>query len=69
MNQSKPWYQSKTLWVNAAFAATTVLEANLQVIQSLMGAQAYLGMLAGAAFINGVLRLVTTQGISAGDKS
>ena len=65
---SKPWYKSKTLWVNAVFAATTVAEANLQVIQSLMGAQTYLGMLAGAAFINCFLRFITTQGLTTGEK-
>ena len=57
----KPWWQSKTLWLNAILAATTVAEAHLGLIQSHFGNAGYLGLLSFAAFLNAALRFVTSQ--------
>lgn len=57
----KKWWQSKTLWLNAALAAGTVAEANLGLIQSQFGPQSYLAIISLAAGLNAVLRFVTSQ--------
>lgn len=59
----KKWWKSKTLWLNAAFAGLTVMEANLSMLQSVIGPHAYLvlaGLVAGG---NMILRTLTTEGI------
>jgi hypothetical protein len=64
----KKWWKSKTLWVNAIFAATTVAEANLGLLQAQLGAQSYLGVMGAMAFVNCILRVITTQPIAGGGK-
>lgn len=57
---NKPWYTSKTLWVNAiAFAALLVQSFGTGFV---IDAEHQIGIL---AVINLVLRLVTKVGISA----
>ena len=59
----KKWYKSRTLWLNAAFAALTAVEAGLHLLQSQVGASAYLviaGLVAGG---NMMLRILTMTGI------
>ncbi len=61
---SKKWYMSKIIWLNAAFAALTAMEASLSLLQSVVGPHAYLiiaGLVAGG---NMILRTLTTQGIT-----
>ena len=56
----KPWYASKTLWVNAiAFVALLVQSFGTGFV---IGAEEQVGIL---AVLNLVLRLVTKTGISA----
>lgn len=57
----KPWWKSKTLWLNAALAAGTIAEANLGMIRDQFGAQSYLALISVAAAINAALRFVTSQ--------
>lgn len=57
----KPWYHSKTLWLNTALAAGTVVEANLGLLQSSMGTHAYLGLVGLAAASNAALRFFTNE--------
>lgn len=62
----KPWWKSKTLWLNTAVAVGTVVEANFQIIQAHIRAEFYLvlaGLLAGANF---VLRFLTNQAVCLG---
>lgn len=59
--QGKAWWKSKTLWLNAVLAATTVAEANLGMLQSMFGPKAYLGLLSFAAFLNAALRFITSE--------
>ena len=57
----KKWWQSKTLWLNAALAAGTVLEANLGVIRDALGPGSYFWLTGFAAAANAALRFVTSQ--------
>jgi hypothetical protein len=59
----KKWWKSKTLWLNATLAATTVAEANLGLLQSHFGNAAYIGLISAAAAGNAVLRFITTEPI------
>lgn len=59
----KQWWKSKTLWLNAVLAATTVAEAHLGLLQAQFGNTAYFGLLSIAAFLNAALRFVTSQPI------
>ena len=59
----KSWWKSKTLWLNAILAATTIAEANLGLLQSQFGPSAYLAILSFAAALNAALRFVTSQPI------
>jgi hypothetical protein len=64
----KRWWKSKTLWVNAVFAATTIAEANLGLLQGALGPKSYLGVMGAMAFVNCILRVITTQPIAGGGK-
>ena len=59
----KTWWKSKTLWLNAILAATTVAEAQLGLIQAHLGNGSYLALLSFAAALNAALRFVTSQPI------
>lgn len=60
----KPWWQSKTLQVNAAVAALVALEANTNLLQPYLPVNFYTALAVGLPIINAVLRIVTTQGLS-----
>lgn len=60
---SKKWWKSRTLWLNAGFAALTAVEASIHLLQSSLGPSSYLliaGLVAGG---NMVLRTITTTSI------
>jgi hypothetical protein len=59
----KPWWQSKTLWVNALMAGLVALEANTSVLQPLLPVNFYLAVSIGLPVINALLRIVTVQGL------
>lgn len=61
---AKPWYASRTLWINSILAGTTVLAANLQVLQPLIGPAFYVASICVVASVNAFLRLLTTQPIA-----
>lgn len=65
----KPWYTSKTLWVNAVVAALAALEAGTNVLQPFLPANFYAIVAVGLPVVNAVLRIVTTQGLSAGKQN
>ena len=60
----KPWYLSKTLWVNAVVAALAALEAGTGVLQPFLPANFYAIVAVGLPVVNAVLRIVTTQGLA-----
>ena len=57
----KKWWKSRILWLNAALAAGTVLEANLGVIRESLGHNSYFWLTGFAAAANAALRFVTSQ--------
>ncbi len=59
----KKWYKSKTLWLNAAFAALTAIEASIHLMQTALGPASYLVLAGCVAGGNMILRTVTTTGI------
>jgi hypothetical protein len=60
----KPWYQSKTLWVNVVVAALAALEAGTGLLQPYLPANFYVLVAVGLPVVNAVLRIVTTQGLT-----
>lgn len=61
---NKPWYTSKTLWVNAIAAGLIALEATMGALQPLMPVNFYAAMAVGLPVINAVLRIITTSALS-----
>jgi hypothetical protein len=59
----KPWYLSKTLWINALCAGLIALEAASGLLQPLLPANFYLIMAVALPIINAVLRVITTQAV------
>lgn len=62
--ENKPWYQSKTLIVNAAAAALVALEAGTGMLQPFLSVNLYTAVAVGLPVLNAVLRVVTTSGVS-----
>jgi len=60
----KPWWQSKTLWVNAIVAGLVALEANTTLLQPYLPAHFYTLVAVGLPIVNAVLRIVTSQGLT-----
>lgn len=49
------------LWLNAALAAGTIVEANMGILRDHLGPQSYLLVVGFAAGANAALRFVTSQ--------
>lgn len=60
----KPWWLSKTLWLNAIAGALVALESNTGLLQPYLRVNFYTALAVGLPVINAVLRIVTTQGLS-----
>lgn len=60
----KPWWQSKTLWVNSVAAGLAALEAGTGMLQPFMPANFYAMVAVGLPVVNAVLRVITTQGLT-----
>lgn len=60
----KPWYTSKTLWVNAVVAALAALEAGTGILKPFLPSNFYAIVAVGLPVVNAVLRIVTTQGLA-----
>jgi len=61
----KPWWKSKTLWVNIIVAVLASLEATTGLLQPYLPEHWYVVVAVGLPVINVVLRIVTTQGLKA----
>jgi hypothetical protein len=61
----KPWYKSKTLWVNIIVAVLATLEASTGLLQPYLPDHWYVAVAVGLPIINVVLRIITTQGLKA----
>jgi len=64
MEDSKPWWKSKTLRFNAAVAALGAIEANAQVIQPLLPVNFYSLLTVVLAAGNAMLRVITTASLT-----
>lgn len=58
---SKPWWESKTIWLNLAVGVVAVVDASTDVLHSVLPPDVMGGVLAATAVINVVLRAVTGQ--------
>lgn len=62
---AKPWWQSRTLWFNAACLAAAAAEPHIEQLQGVLPG----GIYAWLAFVlpvgNAVLRVLTTSAVSA----
>ena len=61
----KPWYQSKTIIVNAIAAALLALEAGTGLLQPYLPGNFYAIIAVGLPVVNAVLRVITTTALAA----
>ncbi len=61
---AKPWWKSRTLWLNAAVLTFAALEAGLQVLQPWMPVNVFAVVALALPVLNMVLRTVTTTAVS-----
>ncbi|MEW6646524.1 MAG: hypothetical protein AB1450_04955 [Pseudomonadota bacterium] len=66
MNESKPWWESKTVVINAVAAVLIALEAQWHLLQPYLPFNFWMGMSVALPIVNGVLRAVTSQPITFG---
>lgn len=64
MDDKKPFWQSRTLLINAFAAALVALEAGTGMLQPFLPINFYTALAVGLPVINAVLRVVTTQGVT-----
>lgn len=60
MPLAKPWWKSRTIWVNAGMAALTALEGVTGWLQPYLPVNFYVAMAVALPIVNGVLRAITT---------
>lgn len=60
----KPWWCSKTLWLNALAATFLLAEANVSALQGLVPETLQKWLIFGLPIINVWLRVITSQGLS-----
>ena len=61
----KPWYQSKTIIVNAIVAALVALEVGTGLLQAYLPGNFYTIIAVGLPVVNAILRVVTTTALTA----
>lgn len=61
----KPWYQSKTIIVNAIVAALVALEAGTGLLQAYLPGNFYTIIAVGLPVVNAILRVITTTALTA----
>lgn len=64
ITQSKPWYQSKTIWFNILVAALAAAEVSASMIQPFVQGNIYGYGLLLLTVGNASLRIITTQGLT-----
>jgi hypothetical protein len=62
--ECKPWWQSRTIWLNAAVAAVAIVEASSEALKPVLPPEAMGGLLAAVAVANVVLRAVSGQPVA-----
>jgi len=61
----KPWWKSRTLQANALVAALVALEAGTGALQPVLPVNFYTVVAVGLPIFNAVLRVVTSQALTA----
>lgn len=61
----KPWYQSKTIIVNAIVAALVALESGTGLLQAYLPGNFYAIIAVGLPVVNAILRVITTTALTA----
>lgn len=61
--QSKPWWQSKTLWFNAIVLALAAAEEHVGLLQPVLPVNFYHLVAFGLPVVNAALRFLTTKGV------
>lgn len=64
----KPWWQSKTIWLNLISALLIALELKFDLLQPLLPSNVYAWLAVAITVANGVLRVVTSAPIAFGFK-
>jgi hypothetical protein len=64
----KPWYQSKTIWINVFVAVLAAFEAVTGLLQPIVSANIYAVIAVSLPVINAALRIITTQTLTASSK-
>ncbi|OYZ03482.1 MAG: hypothetical protein B7Y42_00445 [Polaromonas sp. 28-63-22] len=59
----KPWWKSKTLWVNAAMLALAAAETQLNVLQGVLPGGLFPWLAFTLPVVNAALRFITTTGV------
>lgn len=65
----KPWWQSKTIWLNLISALLIALELKFDLLQPLLPSNVYAWLAVAITVANGVLRVVTSSPIVFGFKA
>ncbi len=66
VTEAKPWWQSKTLRLNAAAAALIALEAKFSLLQPFLPGNVYAYVATGLTVANAALRVITAAPIAFG---
>lgn len=64
--KTKPWWQSKTLIVNAIAAGLVTLQASTGLLQPHLPVNLYTAIAVALPIINAMLRVVTSQALAGG---
>jgi hypothetical protein len=59
----KPWWQSRTLRVNAVAAMLVALESGTGILQPFLPINLYTAMAVGLPIVNALLRVITSSGV------
>ncbi|MFM9902154.1 MAG: hypothetical protein ACKVOT_14175 [Polaromonas sp.] len=61
---TKPWWQSRTLWVNALVLALAAAEAQLNVLQGFLPGGLFAWVAFGLPVVNAALRFITSMAVT-----
>lgn len=64
----KPWYCSKTLWLNIVVVVLAAAESHFNLLQPLLPVNFYAAVAFFLPVLNAALRLITTQALGLGSK-
>ena len=64
--EAKPWFTSRTIWVNLALLVLATAELKIGLLQGLLPVNFYSLLAFALPVINGALRLITTSAVTLG---